>query len=526
MSWQVDPELTTQGVAGSGLLVYFLAGLVLIYIVAGDFPGLGSRYRKLREAPVVGAKFPFEPRWVTRYRFYSSGWDIIKKGCETVPSGLFTVVRPESNITIIPRKYVDELANLTDDRLASNEAIVNDMMGPYTGADILLKRYLGHHAVNTKLTPQLHMLVEHIEEELEITASEDPLDITEEWSEHRLSPYIYRLMARITSRLFLGVPICRDKRWLQLQLDLVMAIFHTILLMRNFPRFTHPLLGAVIPARKRLKKCMEELHDFLEPLIEERMAIDAKYNSRGQMTSDQYEKPNDVMQWMMDIATDEEYTADNLANRFVYTIMGSIRSVVEVVMNCMYELVERPEYIEPIREEMRQVLAEDGGWGKRSAGRMLKTDSFIKEISRHYPPSALAFRRITKEKIVLHDGLVLPKDTYICIATTSPAQDEVPNPYEFDGFRYYNERMAHKVGASRYDYAATDSTHIGFGHGRNACPGRFAASLESKMLLAHIILQFDIKLPPSRTTRPKSVKMMDFKIQDSQATIMMRKLKK
>lgn len=51
-------------------------------------------------------------------------------------------------------------------------------MGPYTGADILLKRYLGHHAVNTKLTPQLHMLVEHIEEELEITAGEDPLNIT------------------------------------------------------------------------------------------------------------------------------------------------------------------------------------------------------------------------------------------------------------------------------------------------------------------------------------------------------------
>lgn len=522
----MDPETATKDLAGSGLLVYLLAGLAIIYAIAGDLPGLGSRYRKVPQAPVVGEKYPFEPRWVTRYRFFSSGWDIIKKGCETVPSGLFTVVRPESNITIIPRKYVDELANLPDDVLASNEAIVNDMMGPYTGADILLKRYLGHHAVNTKLTPQLHMLVEHIEEELEITAGEDPLNITDEWSEHRLSPYIYRLMARITSRLFLGVPICRDKRWLQLQLDLVMAIFHTILVLRNYPRFTHPLLGAVIPARKRLKKCMEELHDFLEPLIEERMALDAKYNSRGQMTSDKYEKPNDVMQWMMDIATDEEYTADNLANRFVYTIMGSIRSVVEVVMNCLYELVERPEYIEPIREEMRQVMEEDGGWGKRTAGRLLKTDSFIKEISRHYPPSALAFRRITKQKIVLHDGLVLPKDTYICIATTSPAQDEVPNPYEFDGLRYYNERMAHKVGASRYDYAATDSTHIGFGHGRNACPGRFAASLETKMLLAHILLQFDIKLPPSRTSRPNSVKMMDFKIQDSQATIMMRKLQK
>ncbi|KAI0877262.1 cytochrome P450 [Hypoxylon argillaceum] len=208
------------------------------------------------------------------------------------------------------------------------------------------------------------------------------------------------------------------------------------------------------------------------------MALVAKYNSRGQMTSDKYEKPNDLMQWMMDIATDDEYTPDNLANRFVYTIMGSIRSVVEVVMNCLYELVERPEYIEPIREEMRQVLAEDREWGKWSASRLLKTDSFIKEISRHYPPSALAFRRI----------VALPKDTYVCIATTSPAQDDVPNPYEFDGFRYYHERMAHKAGASRYDYASTDSTHIGFGHGRNACPGRFAASLEFKMLLAHTIL--------------------------------------
>ncbi|KAI0206355.1 cytochrome P450 [Astrocystis sublimbata] len=521
----MDTQEVPKGLV-SGVLIYVVAGLAILYFVAGDFPGLGSRYRILPQAPVVGGKFWFEPRWVTRYRFYSSGWDIISKGCATVPSGLFTVVRPESNITIIPRKYVDELANLPEERLASSEATANDMMRDYTGATILLKRYIGHHAVNTKLTPQLHMLVEHIQEELEFTANEDPLIITDEWSEHRLSPYIYKLMAGITSRLFLGVPICRNKRWLELQLELVMAIFHTVLVLRNAPRFTHPLLGAVIPARRRLKTCLQEIHDFLEPIIEERMATDAKYNTRGQMTSDQYEKPNDVMQWMMDIATDEEYTPDNLANRFVYTIMGSVRSVVEVVMNCVYELVQRPEYIEPIREEMRQILAEDGGWGKRSAGRMLKTDSFIKEISRFYPPSAIAFRRLTKQKIVLRDGLVLPKDTYICVATTSPSQDEVSNPTVFNGFRYYEERMAaHKVGASRYDYAATDSTHIGFGHGKNACPGRFAASLESKMLLAHIILQFDIKLPPSRTTRPNSTKMMDFKTQDSSATIMMRKLK-
>ena len=36
----------------------------------------------------------------------------------------FTIVRPESNITVIPNKYVDELRNVSDDRLAAVEAIV------------------------------------------------------------------------------------------------------------------------------------------------------------------------------------------------------------------------------------------------------------------------------------------------------------------------------------------------------------------------------------------------------------------
>lgn len=52
------------------------------------------------------------------------------------------------------------------------------MMREYTRSEILLKRYLGHHAVNTKLTPQLDILVDHIHEELLVTASEDALKIT------------------------------------------------------------------------------------------------------------------------------------------------------------------------------------------------------------------------------------------------------------------------------------------------------------------------------------------------------------
>lgn len=54
----------------------------------------------------------------------------------------------------------------------------------------------------------------------------------------------------------------------------------------------------------------------------------------------------------------------------------------------VFELVARPEYIEPLREEVRRVRAEDGGsrlWTKASMAKLRKMDSFIKESQRFQP---------------------------------------------------------------------------------------------------------------------------------------------
>ena len=48
----------------------------------------------------------------------------------------------------------------------------------------------------------------------------------------------------------------------------------------------------------------------------------------------------------------------------------------------------------------------------------------------------------------------------------------------------------------------TDQLH--WGVGTHACPGRFFASYVIKLLLAEILLAYDIKLPPG-TERPKSM---------------------
>ncbi|KAJ4256906.1 hypothetical protein NW762_009002 [Fusarium torreyae] len=56
------------------------------------------------------------------------------------------------------------------------------------------------------------------------------------------------------------------------------------------------------------------------------------------------------------------------------------------------------------------------------------------------------------------------------------------------------EYMAHLVGTSQ--------SHLGFGHGVHAWPGRFFASNEIKIALCHMILKYDWKLKGSKKPPP------------------------
>ena len=131
----------------------------------------------------------------------------------------------------------------------------------------------------------------------------------------------------------------------------------------------------------------------------------------------------------------------------------------------------------------------------------------------------MGLKRVVREPIVLSDGLALPKGTYICVVTTSHLQDEISPPGEFDGFRYY--KMTQVSGNDQYQYSSTDSEHIHFGHGRYACPGRFVASTEMKIILSRILLNYDMKFPRGQG-RPGNMTILELSFQDPAGRIMLK----
>lgn len=126
------------------------------------------------------------------------------------------------------------------------------------------------------------------------------------------------------------------------------------------------------------------------------------------------------------------------------------------------------------------------------------------------------------EPLTLSDGTYLPKGVHLVMPVVPIAQDEsvTSYPLTFDGFRHYRRRQ--EPGQSnRYQFATTDENNMHFGHGKYACPGRFFAANTIKIILAHLILYYDFKLPDGKS-RPENLCLHEYVFPDPKAEILFK----
>ncbi|KAL8923013.1 MAG: hypothetical protein Q9208_004825 [Pyrenodesmia sp. 3 TL-2023] len=471
-----------------------------------------TRGVKLPEAPIVGAKYWWEPRFITKYRYNTNGWQIIHDGYTKYKDSPFTVVRPESIVTVLPKKYVHELRNVPESKLYSFRALSDDLVGRYSGIDIMLGSDLNFHAVQNKLTPRIGALGAVVQEELDFAMEQDFPKCKGKWVKADFNTVILRIVSRITLRTFVGKPLCRNEELLRLNCQIVEQIFTTMVIMRLFPLFLHPLIARLLPPYWRIRRVKARIVAIVAPMIRDRRRLQSASDESA-------EKPEDVIQWMMELAKGDESDAENIATRYIYAVLGSLFSVSGAIKDTLYEISARPGYAASLREEIGAALAEDGGWRKGTPGKLPKLDSFMREVQRVNPPGAIGFKRVVLTPLTLSDGLRLPKNTYICVPTTSHLDTDVASPGSFDGYRYLpsTRSLFHRP----HHFTATSPSHLHFGHGRYACPGRFFAAAEIKAVVARIVMGYDMKFP-DKQGRPRNLTILEISYQDPKARVMVK----
>ena len=207
-------------------------------------------------------------------------------------------------------------------------------------------------------------------------------------------------------------------------------------------------------------------------------------------------------------------------------------------MHAFYYLATFPEYMQPLREEVEEVVKSEG-WTKAGLDQMHKIDSFIKESQRLNPLGTRKFEfphflvdfatnfllvllsRVAVDDFTFSDGTTIPRGTFVSVSTDNAHLNHkvYEDPLKFDGFRFSKMRDG---SAKNAEMVSSSPDHIPFGLGRHVCPGRYFAACELKLMLAHIITTYDVKLE-TEGVRPPDKWIMASRVPNPNANVLFRK---
>ncbi|KAJ8453784.1 hypothetical protein ONZ45_g19571 [Pleurotus djamor] len=262
-----------------------------------------------------------------------------------------------------------------------------------------------------------------------------------------------------------------------------------------------------------MAKAIKRTQKHLEPLIVQRMKDDVE------LGIDREDRPNDLITWLFDAAPEAERNVPAYIKRILLVNFTAIHTSSTVFSQALLQLAGRPEYIGPLRGEVESVIEQEG-WSKDAMGKLRKLDSFLRECIRWEGLGDFVMFRIVRkpEGFTFSDGTHLPQGTSLACSgwAINHSEENHVKASEFDGFRFYIPEDE----ATSHQFVNTSLEYITFGHGRHACPGRFFAANELKAMLAHVLLNYDVKLeneiPPTQWFGP-------YIVIDNNAKVMFRK---
>ncbi|KAI0429147.1 cytochrome P450 [Xylaria sp. FL1042] len=498
------------------VLFLVIGAISLLFILSPEKPTIPG-------APVHGRRWRWEPTFWLQSRFTFGASKIISSGYTKYKDRPFVVKRFDANFNVLPNKYLDELRLVPETKL--DEAQVQNIGHKWTDTTVVTESRLHVRTVQSTIATDLKKYLNIAKGELDYAWGLH-IPNTRDWQEIEINKVVQMLVARMSAKVFVGHPACRNEQWLKVSVGYTMDVFKTAFTLRLFPAWVHPIVAQFIPARYRIAKHVKLAHNVLEPLIEKH--ADA---TRRRKAGEIVDEEDTLFNWMMDHGTTDENRVEKLVKRQALLTLASTHTTTSVLVSSIIEMCAHPEWIPVLREEVEDVIKELGPIGsnpditcKQWLQRLEKLDSFFNEIHRMHPLLLLVPQRIALEPLTLKDGTHIPKGSRVCWAGSSHMNDPsvTPNPDVFDPMRSYAKRHSSPDQMNKHLAGQTSPDSLGFGYGKLACPGRHFAVNVTKMVLARLILDYEFKFPDNSPSRPKVLFADELLFTDPNIKIMTR----
>ncbi|KAF5871451.1 putative cytochrome p450 monooxygenase protein [Botrytis fragariae] len=478
----------------------FLGALALV-ILAYFIKTILSRPQKL-DFPIVGK--PGSINWQ----------EALLEGSVKYPNTPF-ILPSDPPMVVLPHCTNDEVRLLPEEKVSFHKEIERIFLTAHTkfgrNAPAVVK------TVKTDLTRHVASTAGPLQDELHF-ALDTEFGPCESWTKVVLLQKVLRIVALISGRVFVGRPLSRNEEWLQTSINYTTDCIKAKNAAVKWSAWTRYLVAPFLPEIKKVQSHTNKAAELLKPLIDGCIRRFRDGKGLGGESGDEFEDDQGAfVSWMMKHTSPElRENPYSLAVNQLTLSFASIHTTSSAICHILLDLASHPEFIAPLREEIEQVIAEDGfevdGSGKeclkkQSLTKLKKLDSLLKESQRLSPPSMTASLRVTTAPLHLSTGHTIPKGTSVvydshAVNLAGPNVSSLPHdpstmpkldpPNVFSPFRFSSLRET-PGNESKYQYVTTSKDSMNFGHGNHACPGRFFAGVELKVVMVELLRNWDFR---------------------------------
>ncbi|ELQ32309.1 hypothetical protein OOU_Y34scaffold01193g2 [Pyricularia oryzae Y34] len=406
----------------------------------------------------------------------------------------FRVQTDHSEVIILAPKYATEIRDGKGLSAGSYTEIVShqfrvcqlpqsltvaaqELMGNLPGMEAFsfagTHRELMHDVITRHLNRALPSMLSGIAEE----ASECLNSLwgkSSEWKTIPLYESMLSTISQVSIRVFLGPEMSRNKRWVQVNLQYTVVGLGAVSALRRWPRFLLPIIHHFHPQMRATRALIKEAKEILRPVVESR-----KSKRDGSSNS---------LDWFQEVAAQRGERYNPEVAQLTFSV-AAMHSTSDHLTQVLFDLARHQDAVHALRREMVKVIG-DEGWTITALNNLKLMDSVLKESQRLKPVN-----QVLKD-IYLSNGVCLPKGSFVAVSCSRMRDPAVyPDPDEFKPDRFVKLASSDSETARYSGFSAVSIDHTGFGFGKHACPGRIYVTLELKIILCHILLLYDIKVP-------------------------------
>lgn len=295
------------------------------------------------------------------------------------PNEPFTLIDHPLTIVILPESSINELKDVSPDVASFRNFLYVYWHGKYS--------YIGQYshalesAVKTGMNRDVNTQLAMLADETKYAVPKMLGNLGNDWTEVQLSNVLTKIVAYVTFRSFVGLPLSREDSWIEATTNYAATLSKFSAAIRE-SHWSLQWLARPIHWFRTVRPHQQQFVNMLAPIV-----AAAKGAKRDREQGLDVEPPKTLIEWMISYHKMKDVSASKITGAQLTASFAAIHSTTGLVEHVLLDLAARPDDAQAIRDELNQ-HAPDGKLDKVAIAKLWKLDSFIKESQRCNPATA------------------------------------------------------------------------------------------------------------------------------------------